>query len=206
MMMWYEWVMLSSFLCIRKIGCLFLVPGDGGSQVDAKLNKPSVVHYICEKQSSDYFNIWLNLELLVPIVIDCWVSFFFRTCIFNLKIFFKFIKFFIFFPYFFNNLYFSQFLLQKPRYLRPMSVGLWSFYPQKTTCRSPFKMCFPSGCYKLQNIFPWVKRKVYHPITWVYFFFTVCLYVFDIYYKTIFLNCVINLNQNLVRYLGRSSW
>lgn len=58
---------------------LHIVPGDGGSQVEAKLNKSSVVHYICEKTSSEFFNIWLNLELLVPVVIDCWV------CIINCK-------------------------------------------------------------------------------------------------------------------------
>lgn len=74
---------------IKRFYTLFPVPGDGGSQVDAKLNKPSVVHYICEKQSSDYFNIWLNLELLVPIVIDCWVSFFLITFIFNFNEWFK---------------------------------------------------------------------------------------------------------------------
>lgn len=33
-----------------------------------------MVHYICAKTSNDYFNIWLNLELLVPFVIDCWVD------------------------------------------------------------------------------------------------------------------------------------
>jgi len=54
----------------------FLVPGDGGSQVDAKLDKPEVVHYICNKKTDDYFNTWLNLELLVPVAIDCLVSFF----------------------------------------------------------------------------------------------------------------------------------
>lgn len=51
-----------------------LVPGDGGAQLEAKLNKTDVVHYICEKTTSDYFNIWLNMELLVPVVIDCWVD------------------------------------------------------------------------------------------------------------------------------------
>lgn len=51
-----------------------LVPGDGGSQIDAKLDKPSVVHYICQKKTDDYFNVWLNLELLVPLVIDCWID------------------------------------------------------------------------------------------------------------------------------------
>lgn len=52
------------------------VPGDGGSQLEAKLNKPSVVHYICDKTTKDYFSLWLNLELLVPVVIDCLVSHF----------------------------------------------------------------------------------------------------------------------------------
>ena len=42
--------------------------------MEAKLNKSTVVHYLCEKVTSGYFNIWLNLELLVPIIIDCWVS------------------------------------------------------------------------------------------------------------------------------------
>ncbi|XP_063993799.1 phospholipase A2 group XV-like [Diachasmimorpha longicaudata] len=53
---------------------VILVPGDGGSQVEAKLNKSSVVHYLCEKTSTEFFNIWLNLELLVPIVIDCFID------------------------------------------------------------------------------------------------------------------------------------
>lgn len=50
------------------------IPGDGGSQLEAKLNKPGVVHYLCEKTTSAYFNIWLNLELLTPIIIDCWID------------------------------------------------------------------------------------------------------------------------------------
>ncbi|XP_063236646.1 phospholipase A2 group XV-like [Bacillus rossius redtenbacheri] len=51
-----------------------LVPGDGGSQVEARLNKTSVVHYVCEKTTDDFFNIWLNMELLVPLIIDCWID------------------------------------------------------------------------------------------------------------------------------------
>lgn len=51
-----------------------LVPGDGGSHVEACLNKTSVVHYLCAKSTVDYFNIWLNLELMVPYVLDCWVD------------------------------------------------------------------------------------------------------------------------------------
>ncbi|PSN37787.1 Group XV phospholipase A2 [Blattella germanica] len=53
---------------------VILVPGDGGSQVEAKLNKTQVVHTICEKKTDYFFNIWMNLELLVPVVIDCWID------------------------------------------------------------------------------------------------------------------------------------
>uniref|UniRef100_A0A1B0GJS7 Putative cholesterol acyltransferase lcat/acyl-ceramide synthase n=1 Tax=Lutzomyia longipalpis TaxID=7200 RepID=A0A1B0GJS7_LUTLO len=58
----------------EKRSPVIFVPGDGGSQVDAKLDKPDVVHYICQKHTKDFFNIWLNLELLVPLVIDCWID------------------------------------------------------------------------------------------------------------------------------------
>lgn len=53
---------------------VIFIPGDGGSQVEAKINKTSVVHYLCAKTSTDYFNIWLNMELLVPVIIDCWID------------------------------------------------------------------------------------------------------------------------------------
>ncbi|MBN3306800.1 PAG15 phospholipase, partial [Amia calva] len=50
------------------------VPGDLGNQLEAKLDKPSVVHYFCYKKTDDYFTLWLNLELLVPVAIDCWID------------------------------------------------------------------------------------------------------------------------------------
>ena len=58
------------------VGCLhpvILLPGDGGSQVEGRLNKTTTVHYICDK-TSDWFTLWLNLEQLVPVVVDCWVD------------------------------------------------------------------------------------------------------------------------------------
>lgn len=58
----------------KQLSPVILIPGDGGSQVEAKLNKTSVVHYLCEKVSNEFFNIWLNLELLVPVAIDCWID------------------------------------------------------------------------------------------------------------------------------------
>lgn len=50
------------------------VPGDLGNQLEAKLDKPSVVHYVCYKKTDNFFTLWLNLELLVPVAIDCWVD------------------------------------------------------------------------------------------------------------------------------------
>ncbi|XP_075181778.1 lysosomal phospholipase A and acyltransferase isoform X1 [Anomaloglossus baeobatrachus] len=50
------------------------MPGDLGNQLEAKLNKPSVVHYMCCKKTDYYFTLWLNLELLLPLVIDCWID------------------------------------------------------------------------------------------------------------------------------------
>ncbi|AWP08926.1 putative group XV phospholipase A2 [Scophthalmus maximus] len=51
-----------------------LIPGDLGNQLEAKLDKPSVVHYICYKKTDAFFTLWLNLELLVPVAIDCWID------------------------------------------------------------------------------------------------------------------------------------
>lgn len=40
----------------------------------AKLDKPDVVHYFCDRKTDTYFNLWLNMALLVPFVIDCWID------------------------------------------------------------------------------------------------------------------------------------
>lgn len=49
---------------------IIFIPGDGGSQLEARLNKSERVHYICSLQS-DWYDIWLNLHLLTPGFIDC---------------------------------------------------------------------------------------------------------------------------------------
>lgn len=53
---------------------LFIVPGTGGNQIDAKIDKPSTRHFYCTKKTDDWFNLWLNLELLAPLIIDCWTD------------------------------------------------------------------------------------------------------------------------------------
>ncbi|XP_064640579.1 phospholipase A2 group XV-like [Lineus longissimus] len=52
---------------------VILIPGDGGSQLEGKLDKPSHVHFYCERKST-WFPLWLNLELIAPLTIDCLVD------------------------------------------------------------------------------------------------------------------------------------
>ncbi|XP_065075237.1 phospholipase A2 group XV-like [Ochlerotatus camptorhynchus] len=58
----------------KRLSPVIFVPGDGGSQIDAIINKKDSIHFFCQKSSDTYFNLWLNKELLVPFVIDCWID------------------------------------------------------------------------------------------------------------------------------------
>ncbi|XP_068595196.1 lysosomal phospholipase A and acyltransferase [Brachionichthys hirsutus] len=60
--------------CVPPRPPVVIIPGDLGNQLEAKLDKPSVVHYICYKKTDTFFTLWLNLELLVPLAIDCWID------------------------------------------------------------------------------------------------------------------------------------
>ena len=51
-----------------------VVPGDGGSRLEAQIHKPSVPHHWCEKTSSSWFDLWLSVESLLPEAIDCWAD------------------------------------------------------------------------------------------------------------------------------------
>ena len=69
-------VVIVTILCEssgRQLHPIVLVPGNGGSQVEGRINKTKVVHYVCSK-TSDWFTMWLNLEQMIPEVIDCWVD------------------------------------------------------------------------------------------------------------------------------------
>lgn len=57
-----------------KLTPVVLVPGDGGSQYEALLDKPSVVHRWCTRKTSSWFPLWLNLELLAPLAFDCFID------------------------------------------------------------------------------------------------------------------------------------
>lgn len=53
---------------------IILLPGDGGSRLQAKLDRQDVAHHYCERKSNNWFDLWLNLSLLVPFALDCWVD------------------------------------------------------------------------------------------------------------------------------------
>ena len=52
---------------------VFIVPGDGGSQILAKLNKTESVSYLCEKQT-EWFYLWLDPTQMLPYLINCWTD------------------------------------------------------------------------------------------------------------------------------------
>lgn len=58
----------------NKLSPVILLPGDGGSRLQARLNRHDVAHKYCERKSNDWFDLWLNLSLLVPFALDCWVD------------------------------------------------------------------------------------------------------------------------------------
>uniref|UniRef100_A0A182QYF1 Phosphatidylcholine-sterol acyltransferase n=1 Tax=Anopheles farauti TaxID=69004 RepID=A0A182QYF1_9DIPT len=58
----------------KHLSPVIFVPGDGGSQMDAIINKPNKVSILCQKHTTTFFNLWLNKELLIPLVIDCWID------------------------------------------------------------------------------------------------------------------------------------
>jgi len=50
---------------------IILVPGDGGSQIEARLNRTLVNHWWCSKES-DWYDLWLNIEQMQPFLVECW--------------------------------------------------------------------------------------------------------------------------------------
>lgn len=74
-------VLLLSFICIFssinsdeiRYPAIF-VPGNGGSQIWARLNRTSPPpHFFCARRSN-WFELWLDVRLLLPEVIDCFVD------------------------------------------------------------------------------------------------------------------------------------
>nr|BAJ99511.1 predicted protein [Hordeum vulgare subsp. vulgare] len=78
-MIWH--LLLLSFIC--KIHTIhgdsarypaIFIPGNGGSQIWARLNRTSPPpHFFCARKSN-WFELWLDIRLLLPEVIDCFVD------------------------------------------------------------------------------------------------------------------------------------
>ena len=67
-----------SFLLLYIYGAysfkpIIIIPGTGGSRLEAKLNKPAVNHWYCSK-TSDWYTLWLSVASLLPPAINCWVD------------------------------------------------------------------------------------------------------------------------------------
>lgn len=57
----------------KQLSPIVLVPGYGGSRLEAKWNKTHVEHYFCEAHS-DWTNIWIDVKQLLPFMIDCLIE------------------------------------------------------------------------------------------------------------------------------------
>ena len=58
----------------KNLHPVVFVPGDGGSQILAKLNKTQAVHYLCATKVDEWFYLWLDPTQILPLIIDCWVD------------------------------------------------------------------------------------------------------------------------------------
>lgn len=73
-------ILLSFVYLFTNINCAnvhypaIFIPGDGGSQLWARLNRTRPPpHFFCARHSN-WFELWLDIRLIVPEVIDCFVD------------------------------------------------------------------------------------------------------------------------------------
>lgn len=53
---------------------LIIVPGNLGNRLEAKIDKPTLVHWLCYKKTEKWFPLWIDLNMLIPIGMDCWID------------------------------------------------------------------------------------------------------------------------------------
>uniref|UniRef100_A0A8C7IPI3 Lecithin-cholesterol acyltransferase n=1 Tax=Oncorhynchus kisutch TaxID=8019 RepID=A0A8C7IPI3_ONCKI len=51
-----------------------ILPGNLGNQLEAKIDKPHLVHWMCYKKTDDFFTLWIDLNMFMPIGINCWID------------------------------------------------------------------------------------------------------------------------------------
>lgn len=52
----------------------FSVPGNLGNQLEAKIDKPAVVNWLCFRKTESWFTLWIDLNILLPLGVDCWID------------------------------------------------------------------------------------------------------------------------------------
>ncbi|MGH0116303.1 UNVERIFIED_CONTAM: hypothetical protein FKN15_003483, partial [Acipenser sinensis] len=50
------------------------VPGNLGNQLEARIDKIDLVHWLCYSKTEDFFTIWIDFNMFMPIGIDCWID------------------------------------------------------------------------------------------------------------------------------------
>ncbi|CAJ1057536.1 phosphatidylcholine-sterol acyltransferase [Xyrichtys novacula] len=50
------------------------VPGNLGNRLEAIIDKPTLVHWMCYRKTDDWFPLWFDLNLFMPIGVDCWID------------------------------------------------------------------------------------------------------------------------------------
>ncbi|XP_013867643.1 phosphatidylcholine-sterol acyltransferase [Austrofundulus limnaeus] len=53
---------------------LIIVPGNLGNRLEAKINKPTLVHWLCYKKTEHWFPLWIDLNMFMPVGVDCWID------------------------------------------------------------------------------------------------------------------------------------
>ncbi|CAG2203406.1 LYPLA3 [Mytilus edulis] len=66
------YLMAVNYEC-KILNPVILVPGDGGSQIEAKLNK-TTANPFCYRHTEGYYNLWVNQEELFPHTITCFTD------------------------------------------------------------------------------------------------------------------------------------
>lgn len=59
-------------LCLHVPSCS--VPGNLGNRLEAKIDKPTLVHWLCYKKTEKWFPLWIDLNMFIPIGVDCWID------------------------------------------------------------------------------------------------------------------------------------
>ncbi|KAM7396229.1 hypothetical protein PAMP_019286 [Pampus punctatissimus] len=53
---------------------LIIVPGNLGNRLEAKVDKPNLVHWMCYKKTKHWFPLWIDLNMFMPVGVDCWID------------------------------------------------------------------------------------------------------------------------------------